>query len=193
MPRITPTLPELALPVASLAALRRALNDEVGPDTAARVLQQAGFAAGDALFSALAGRLGSGQNAPGQDADAAALGQLPGSIFWRRLSDLFASRGWGRLHHEDLHPGVGCLESSDWVEADPAAAANRPSCFFTAGILANVLGRTAGVPVGVLEVECRSRGDLRCRFIFGGSAAIDSVYAATLEGRTVEESLAALV
>lgn len=192
MPRITPTPPELALPVASLAALRRALNDEVGPDAAARVLQQAGFAAGDALFQALAGRTGGGQDTEGQDAEAA-LSQLPGSVFWRRLSDLFASRGWGRLHHEDLHPGVGCLESSDWVEADPAAAATRPSCFFSAGVLANILGRTAGVPVGVLEVECRSRGDLRCRFIFGGSAAIDAVYAATLQGRTVEESLAALV
>jgi len=192
MPRITPTPPELALPVASLAALRKALNEEVGPDTAARALQQAGYAAGDALFSVLAGRTGNSQDGAGEDADTA-ISRLPHSVFWRRLSDLFASRGWGRLHHEDLHPGVGCLESSDWVEADPAAAATRPSCFFTAGLLANILGRTAGVPVGVLEVECRSRGDLRCRFIFGGSAAIDTVYAATLEGRSVEESLAALV
>jgi len=192
MPHITPTPPELALPVASLAALRRALTEEVGPDTAARVLQQAGYAAGDALFPLLAGRAGNSQDTAGEDVDKA-IGRLPGSVFWRRLSDLFASRGWGRLHHEDLHPGVGSLESSDWVEADPAAAATRPSCFFSAGVLANILGRTAGVPVGVLEVECRSRGDLRCRFIFGGSAAIDAVYAATLEGRTVEESLAALV
>lgn len=193
MARITATPAELALPVASLAALRRALNDEVGPETAARVLQQAGFAAGDAIYTVLVGRAGSGQDDGAADADAAALGQLPGSVFWRRLSDLFASRGWGRLVHEDLHPGVGCLESSDWVEADPETGATRPSCFFSAGLLANVLGRTAGVPVGVLEVECRSRGDLRCRFIFGGSAAIEAVYAATLEGRSVEESLVELV
>src|SRR5690606_12264438 len=116
-------------------------------------------------------------------AAAEALGRTPGSVFWRRVSDLFATRGWGRLAYESLHPGIGCLESSDRVEADPAAGASRPSCFFSAGLLANILGRTAGQPVGMLEVECRSRGDLRCRFIFGGSAAIDPIYAATLEGR----------
>jgi len=192
MPRITPTPPELALPVASLAALRRALGEEVGPEKAARALQQAGFAAGDAIHALLASRTAGGQDAAEPGA-ADALGQLPGSVFWRRLADLFASRGWGRLAHEDLHPGVGALESSDWVEADPETGASRPSCFFTAGLLANILGRTAGQPVGVLEVECRSRGDLRCRFIFGGSAAIDSVYATTLEGQSVEESLARLV
>lgn len=192
MPRITPTPLELALPVASLAALRRALHDEVGAEKAARALQQAGFAAGDAVHALLVGRAAGGQDAAGPDA-AEALAKLPGSVFWRRLNDLFASRGWGQLAHEDLHPGVGALESSDWVEADPETGASRPSCFFTAGLLANILGRTAGQPVGVLEVECRSRGDLRCRFIFGGPAAIDSVYAATLEGQSVEESLARLV
>src|SRR5690606_41694649 len=71
MPRITPTLPELALPVASLAALRRALNDEVGPDTAARVLQQAGYAAGAALFPLLAGRAGNRQDTAGEGVDKA--------------------------------------------------------------------------------------------------------------------------
>lgn len=193
MPRITPTPPELAIPVASLAALRRALTDDVGPEKAARALQQAGFAAGDAVYAVLAGRAGSSQEPTNADGAAETLGQLTSTAFWRRVSDLFASRGWGRLVHEDLHPGVGCLESSDWVEADPETGAARPSCFFTAGLLANVLGRTAGQPVGVLEVECRSRGDLRCRFIFGGSAAIDPIYAATLEGRSLEESLAELV
>ena len=71
MARITATPPELALPVASLAALRRALNDEVGPETAARVLQQAGFAAGDAVYTALAGRARGGQDDGAADADAA--------------------------------------------------------------------------------------------------------------------------
>ncbi len=41
---------ELALPVASLAALRRALAEAVGDDAAAVAFQQAGVAAGDAFF-----------------------------------------------------------------------------------------------------------------------------------------------
>jgi hypothetical protein len=193
MPRINSTPSELAIPAASLTALRHALTEDVGPEKAARALQQAGFAAGDAMFALLAGPVSAGRDASESGADPGALAQLPGSVFWRRFSDLFAARGWGRMSHEDLHPGLGCLESSDWIEADPAAGASRPSCFFTVGLLANLLGRIAGQPIGVLEVECRSRGDLRCRFLFGGSAAIDSIYAATLEGRSVEESLAELV
>jgi hypothetical protein len=186
---------ELAIPAASLTALRQALIEDVGPEAAARALQQAGFAAGDAIFAMLAGPAAQAHAASDSETDvhADAVARLPGSVFWRRLSDLFASRGWGRLIHEDIHPGVGCLESSDWIEADPAAGASRPSCFFTVGLLANLLGRVAGQPIGVLEVECRSRGDLRCRFLFGGSAAVEPIYAATLEGRTVEESLAELV
>src|SRR5690606_38226676 len=47
-----PTRPqELALPIASLAALRNALIDAVGEDAAAAALRAAGHAAGDALHA----------------------------------------------------------------------------------------------------------------------------------------------
>jgi predicted hydrocarbon binding protein len=173
--------PELDLPVASLLALRRALEAELGADTAARALQQAGHAAGDALFAAFAGSV--------RDGDVADLDEAE---FWRRLRDLFADRGWGTLHFEDIHPGVGALESSDWAEADPAEGALRPSCYFTAGLLANLLGRTANEDVGILEVECRSRGDLRCRFLFGGHAALEWIHGELSAGRDVESTLADL-
>ena len=53
MPRPGNRPPELAIPVASLAALRNALADEVGADAAARALAAAGQAAGDSLFAQL--------------------------------------------------------------------------------------------------------------------------------------------
>jgi hypothetical protein len=53
---------------------------------------------------------------------------------------------------------------------------DQPSCHFTTGVLANILGRAADGEVAVLEVECRSRGDQRCRFLFGGADAVYSVY-----------------
>ncbi len=171
-------LPEISLPAASLHAMRRALESQLGPADAARALQHAGHAAGDALHSLLAG---------GDDPS-----ELPESEFWHRLNDLFAQRGWGRLHFEPEHPGIGSLESSDWAEADPAAASSHPCCHFTAGLLANVLGRTAGQDVGVLEVECRSRGDLRCLFYFGGAEALQQVYAALQAGRSAESALSEL-
>jgi predicted hydrocarbon binding protein len=186
MPRSGTRAPELALPVASLAAIRKALVTEVGPDGAARALQQAGFAAGDKLYDLLANHI-----AP-TETNERNVGDVGAATFWRRLSEMFAARGWGRLAHEEVHAGVGALESTDWVEADPDSGATRPSCFFSAGVLANVLGRAANGEVGVLEVECRSRGDMRCRFLFGGTDALEAVYDAIRTGQDADSSVAQL-
>ncbi len=177
MQRSGPTTPELAFPVDALNALRAALENKVGGDAAAEALREAGHAAGDALFPLLA---------------AEAPGELPEAVFWRRVADLFSARGWGHLQFEAIHPGLGALEATDWVEANSADGTLRPSCHFTTGLLANLLGRAAGEDVGVLEVECRSRGDLACRFIFGGRAALDAVYAALLNGQELDQALAHL-
>lgn len=176
--------PELAIPVASLAALRRALATEAGPDAAAHALASAGHAAGEALFSQLAAA--PDENAP---ASVAGVGQM---VFWRKLSTLFSSRGWGTLGHSPAHEGIGSLESADWVEADPESGALRPSCFFSTGMLANVLGNAAGAPVAVLEVECRSQGDARCRFLFGSTDAMQTLYERVGSGEHVDAALTGL-
>jgi predicted hydrocarbon binding protein len=180
MARIASRPPEVALPVAALAGIQRALAEQVDADAAARALQVAGHAAGDALHALLA----SGTSEP--DAGAAV------ASYWRRLAELFSARGWGHLVHEAVHAGVGALESTDWAEADAMAGALRPSCHFTTGLLANLLGGTAGGPVAVLEVECRARGDLRCRFLFGGEEALHAVHGAMVEGASADDTLAAL-
>jgi predicted hydrocarbon binding protein len=172
---------ELALPVASLAALRRALDDVVGADHAAHALQTAGNAAGDAFHDILTGA--SADTSPTDWSEAA---------FWRRFAELFARRGWGHLSNERVHDGVGALSADDWVEADPAFGEERPSCSFTAGLFANLLGRVSDDEVAVLEVECRSRGDQRCRFLYGSAAALDAVYARLRSGDAVGETLATL-
>ncbi len=183
MPRSGSTTPELAFPVESLTALRNALEAQVGGDAAARALRQAGYAAGDALFPLL----NPGVQEPGHEP-----AELPESVFWRRVSELFAARGWGRLEFAAVHPGLGALEAADWVEADASDGSLRPSCHFTTGLLANLLGRAAGEQVGVLEVECRSRGDLSCRFVFGGHDALDVVYEALAHGQELDQALAQL-
>lgn len=167
---------DLLLPATSLHALRRALEVELGADPAARALQNAGHAAGDAVFAALIA----------QDD----LAELPEAEFWQRLHAFFHERGWGHLHFEPTHAGIGSLESSDWAEADPNTMQLRPSCHLTSGLIANLLGRVAGEEVGVLEVECRSRGDLRCRFLFGGAPALQRVWLALDEGKSADEAIA---
>lgn len=177
---------ELALPVASLTALRRSLAASVGADDAARALQSAGVAAGDALFRVLA------QGPVPASSETAPPADWSEQTFWRRFTELFERRGWGRLTNHALHPGVSALDSTDWVEVDSDAGARRPSCHFTSGMLANLLGRVSGEDVAVLEVECRSRGDARCRFLYGSPAALEVVYGSIRDGHDTETSLAAL-
>ena len=175
---------ELALPVKSLAAMRVSLTKEVGPDVAARALRAAGYASGDAFFLALTQAFGEGGGSP-------QFGGLGLATFWRRISQLFSTRGWGTFAHESVHPGIGALDSVNWVEALPESAL-RPSCFYTTGLLANLLGQTSGEEVAVLEVECRSRGDQRCRFLFGAPQTLKALYGRVRLGEPVDESITAL-
>jgi len=175
---------ELALPVASLAALRRALARSVGGDAAAHALQAAGVSAGDAFYDMLIRLTGSDEEDPAD---------WPESVFWRRFGDLFERRGWGRIANEQLHRGIGALDAFDWVESEPDSGAVRPSCFFTAGLLANLLGHISNDEVAVLEIECRSRGDSRCRFLYGAPETLDAVYGRILSGERIDESIASLV
>ena len=176
MPRSGTRAPELAIPVASLSALRQALTSEVGPDAAAAALRAAGHAAGDAWY-------------PQLSADE---GEVSEQAFWRRLNQLFNSRGWGSLVHSAVHPGVGALDAADWVEAQPDAGEARPSCFFTTGLLANLLGNAASSDVAVMEVECRSAGAARCRFLFGSADALNALYARVATGDAVDTALSEL-
>jgi bacteriochlorophyll 4-vinyl reductase len=177
MPLTASRSPELAIPVASLRALRHALVTTVGADAAAQALRHAGFAAGEALFPVLAA---------GPDEE---LQRLPARRFWARLSRLFSARGWGQLSYAQHHEAVGELSSPNWVEAAAEDGASQPSCHFTTGALANLLGRAAGTEVAVLEVECRTRGDSRCRFLFGGAQAVYALYDRLNAGDAPDEAL----
>lgn len=180
---------ELAIPVASLKAMRGGLEAEVGDDAAARALRIAGAAAGEAMFRTFLQTAGVG----GDTADAqAALAALPESRFWESLTAFFASRGWGRLSFSPVHPGVGALDAPDWVEADPDSSADRPSCFFTTGLLAGLLGRITGEEIAVLEAGCRSSGEARCRFLFGPADALAAVYEDLAAGTRLDDALAGL-
>jgi V4R domain-containing protein len=178
---------DLALPVASLAAIRDALTAEVGGDAAASALRAAGYAAGDALFTALTQPLGA------QDrTQAASLGKLSAKTFWRHLGQMLSTRGWGTLTHSAVHPGVGALDTTNWVEVSPETTA-RPSCFFTTGLLANLLGLAANAEIAVLEVECRSCGDARCRFLFGSPVTLEALYGRLRAGESIEKTIKSLV
>jgi len=75
------------------------------------------------------------------------------------------------------------VDSEDWAESDPAATTPGPACHVTAGVLAGMLGRLAGEYVAVMEIECRSRGDERCRFLAGSAETLQAVYEGVSDGR----------
>lgn len=169
------TKPDIRLPADSILALRRSLIRQLGADAAIRALQEAGHAAGDALFDRLE--------------DDGPVGETPRDAFWDRVRSLFNQLGWGAVSHETPHPGVGALVAHDWFEVEPDAP--RPSCPFSTGVLANLLGQAAGDDVAVLQVPCED--DERCvRFLYGAPATLDRLYAGLREGADVDASLAAL-
>jgi predicted hydrocarbon binding protein len=144
------------------------------PDQAIAILQEAGYAAGEGLYRAFA----AANNPSNLDAD----------LFAETLSEFFTSDGWGALTMSPVGTEALALDSSDWVEAEPGTS-QTPMCFFSAGMLADFLGRLSDEPVSVMEVECRSRGDARCRFLSATPDVLQRVYEAMTEGRSYEEAL----
>jgi len=170
----------LALTRDTLTALRASLTRDTGA-SAAGYLQEAGYAGGQALFDAFRGWLATrGRGAPES---------LSVDAFQREATEFFRQAGWGSLALGAMEDVVATLDSSDWGEADPAGGAELPSCHLTSGMFADFFGRLADAPLAVMEVECRSRGDQRCRFLLGSTDVMQRVY----EGMAAGEEYAQAV
>jgi predicted hydrocarbon binding protein len=164
----------------SLLTLRAALFRDLGPN-AATLLQEAGFAGGQALFDAFARWLES-TGAPSPDV-------LTAAEFGVRANEFFRDTGWGSIELGALAT-VATLDSANWAESDPAFPLEFPGCYYSAGVLADFLGRLAGEPLAVMEVECRSMGGDRCRFLIGSGEIMQAVYDAMGEGSSYEQAIA---
>jgi predicted hydrocarbon binding protein len=169
----------LALGRAGLQQLHKSLAQHAG-DQAVAVLQEAGFAAGEGLFQTFQDWLQAeyGVTQPG-DLDAA--------LFTEALSAFFQAQGWGAVTIAPL-AGALAVDAAEWAESDPGTA-EAPMCFFSTGMLADFLGRLSGEPVAVMEVECRSRNDARCRFLSATTETLQRVYEQMTQGKTYEEAL----
>ena len=81
------------------------------------------------------------------------------------------------------------LDSWNWAESDPASAMEYPGCYLTSGLLADFFGRVAGTPLAVMEVECRSMGSQRCRFLLGSAETMQYVYNGMTSGIPYDSTL----
>ncbi|MGH7538636.1 MAG: V4R domain-containing protein [Gemmatimonadales bacterium] len=163
-----------------LRQLHRSLL-QYAPDAAIAVLQETGYASGEGVYQAFAAWLiaRSGIERP-EDLDAAHFSEV--------LSEFFQTKGWGSLTVAPMSGAALSLDSVDWIEAEPGTA-QLPMCFFSAGMLADFLGRVSGEPVAVMEVECRSKGDPYCRFLSASPATLQEVYEQMTQGRSYQDAL----
>jgi len=173
----------VALPRASLAALRAALLRDGGPE-AAGYLQEAGYAAGPALFTAFGSWLRvRGEPAP-ESLDVARFEQL--------ASEYFTESGWGSVAVGSLHDVVATLDATDWWEDAVIGESEHPGCDFTVGLLASFFGQVAEQPLAVLQVEYRAAGSPRSRFLVGSAEVLDDVYQRLAAGTEYEAAVAEL-
>jgi uncharacterized protein len=172
----------LRLPASALGTLHETLSAEHSPTETALLLRRLGYGSGKAFFDAFSAWLG-------ESADAAPVDDMPTASFWERLGEFFEQLGWGRLEHERIHPGIASISAARWAEAEQNAPSEQPACHFTTGVLAELLCRIAGTDLAVMEVQCRSRGEERCRFLIGGEEALQRIYDGMREGSSFEEAL----
>jgi len=165
----------------ALVALCSSLLRENGSQ-AAMHLQNAGYAGGASLFDAFSRWLmARGYGAPEAQ---------PAAAFAQRATEFFRELGWGSLDLGAVGDAVATVDSTDWAEADPSSALEFPGCYFTTGFFADFFGRLAGSPLAVMEVECRSMGAERCRFLLASSEVMQHVYDAMGNGISYDAAVA---
>jgi predicted hydrocarbon binding protein len=170
----------LGLTPSLLTSLRRSLDRVLG-DSAAQLLQEAGFTAGGDVYEAFKMWLA-------QKTDLRDPQDLDSDLLEEMLSGFFDETGWGTLSLERIGSALA-VDSNDWAEAEPDSRLPIASCNVSTGILAALFGKLAGGTVSVMEVECRSRGDRSCRFLVGSNETLDAVFNAITQGQGYKEVL----
>jgi predicted hydrocarbon binding protein len=166
----------------ALSGLRNALMRDTGYASAG-YFQEAGYAGGASMFEAFRSWLAArGNEAP----ESLTLG-----AFQSEATDFFRECGWGSLEVGELHDTVATLDSADWGEATPDAGLEHPSCHLSSGMFADFFGRLADAPLAVMEVECRSSGHDRCRFLLGSADVLQQVYDGMASGASYSDAVGA--
>ena len=164
-------------------ALHAALFRETGGN-AASYLQEAGYAGGGALHAAFA-RWCADRGAPVPE-------DLAAPDFSQRASEFFSALGWGPVTVEMLHDAVIAIDAPDWAESSPGGAMQFPGCYLSSGMLADFFSRLANAQLVAMEVECRSMGHERCRFLLGSAETMQHLYDAMTQGVAYDGALASM-
>jgi predicted hydrocarbon binding protein len=167
----------------ALSSLRSSLLRDAGP-AAAGYLQEAGYAGGEAVYEAFRTWLHE-RGYPSPES-------LGIDEFAAHASEYFRDLGWGSMRLGALRDTVATLDSTDWGEADPGGGLDQPGCHLSTGMFADFFGRIADTPLAVMEVECRSAGDVRCRVLLGSAEVMERLYDSMAAGKGYEAAVEAI-
>jgi predicted hydrocarbon binding protein len=165
----------------ALHQMRAVLDRETGVK-AALLLREIGFATGEAVHEAF-----EQWSRTHYQVDAAR--ELDTTFLGEALGGFFADAGWGTVSLTELTPSVLALDSPAWAEAQ-SDGAEYPSCHFSCGLLADFFTRLGGSRAAVMEVECGSRGEARCRFLVGSPDMLTYLYERMTSGMSYTQALA---
>ncbi len=166
---------------AALPCLRESLERTLG-DQAAPLMQEVGYASGAEMFQSFRSRLST-------RADISDPGELDASFLSPMVSDFYEEKGRGGVTIERVGASALAIDATQWAEAGSETTAVVPSCHITTGLLAAFMTELAGDVVAVMQVECLTCGDDRCRFLAGSPAALERVFEAMTQGRHYSEIL----
>jgi hypothetical protein len=171
----------LQVPASLLGTVRRFVVGDREPMEAVTVLREIGYELGEEVYGGLQSRLS-------RDFSGAEWGALDPAEFWSATATFFADRGWGTLSFRDLHPAVGVLELTGWVESE--AGGGPRGAHLSTGLFSALLERLAGGGVAVMEVPSGSADTTR--LLFGRGDVLGQVYAQVRGGAGVEDAVASL-
>jgi len=163
----------VAVPAEFFSALLGA--SRIAPSPAAiETLRDAGYLAGSSMFDAFANWLEArGEHAPAE---------LSEIHFGPLVSAFFVASGWGEVDITQVSEAVMAIDAHEWCETDLEGDRELPGCHVSTGLLAGFFGRLADAPLAVLEVECVSSGQNRCRFLLASLDVLQYVHEAMGRG-----------
>lgn len=168
----------VSMPIEFLASLRQSVLTANAGSAGISVdaVRDAGYQAGQALFDQFASWLESqGEPSPTELAD---------SRFPMLCEAFFHAHGWGRVEVTAISDAVVMLDAFEWSEASDADG----GCLISTGLFAGFLGRLAGAPLSVLEVDPGTTAAGRCRFLVGSVDVLGYIWEAMQRGIPYERA-----
>lgn len=165
----------------ALHHMRTVLERETGPQ-AALLLREIGFATGAALWDAF-------EHYVREHYHVETPRGLDSTYLAEALSGFFIEAGWGTVSMSEMGSNVLALDMHEWAECE-SRGTEYPSCHFSSGMLADFFTRLGGSQAAVMEVECASRGESRCRFLVGSPDMLTYVYERMTAGMNYAQALA---